>query len=65
MAIVPRRLYKDAEQKALNAYVKDALSEGINPVTHLDEYTSRFIKIVDGGIESSIPFTNASPYNKK
>ena len=65
--VLPRRLYKNADWKALNIYVGDALStlSNINPVTHLDLYTSKLIKIVLKRIEASIPVLKASLYNKR
>ncbi len=67
IVVLSRRLYKNADWKALNAYVRDALPtlSIINPITHLDLYTSKLTKIVLEGIEASVHLAKASTYNKR
>ena len=65
--VLSKILYKNADWKALNKYVKDALSilSNINLDPHLNLYTSKLTKIVLERIEVSVPLAKASLYNKR
>lgn len=62
IVVLPRKLYKNADWKALNACVGDALLtlSNINPVTHSDFYISKLINIVLERIEASVRLAKAS-----
>lgn len=62
-----RRLYKNADWKALNAHVQEGLLsiESIISMTNLNDFMSRLTKVVLEGIELSVPITKTSPYNKR
>lgn len=65
--VTPSRLYKNADWKALSAHLQGSLPsmENINPLTHLDDFTSRLTSIVLEGIELSVPVAKPSPYKKR
>lgn len=67
MTIVPKKLYKNADWKALNAYIQENFPnmESINPMTNLNNFMLRLTKVILKSIKLSIPIIKASPYNKR
>lgn len=67
VTIALKKPHKNADWKALNAYVQENLSsmENINPMTNLNNFISRLTKVVLENIKLLISIAKASLYNKR